>query len=486
MGAAILLHVSNANAIGVFYADPVWAYAFDGKDAYYHDPDGPNPDYINGNDQNQPGGQGGQPALVNPSTGGIQWIGVGQWDGTKPGDSLGGVPMGIPPLPPPSPGGVGAYIDGTGVTFVRIQDAGNPQSYGWADKGEQAGPTTPRQEGNNRRLLFGHEIAKDAEFSGSTAVIDNGITISFRARLATAATGPLDNMFPEGGTSLANTIQWPEDGLGYDVHTGARGMFMISQTTATGAQSQMGFSILDDDTVTVEGLEGNVGSKRGLVMNSRAASAAGGTPETNEATPTTANVFEIPDQQLDDWQEFWITVQRLAVQFDGNTHEVKVYHNGSVTPQTFQIVLALENEFRSSAFLGMGLSSDTRQGAFDVDFFAYKEGVVAPTLNPIGIAGDYNDDGRVDAADYVVWRNGGPLLNETETISSITAEDYDIWRTSFGVGASSAVELHAGRIPEPSSVILLIASPIFLTIARRRTRSLGCQARARMRPLIAE
>jgi hypothetical protein len=259
---------------------------------------------------------------------------------------------------------------------------------------------------------------------------------------------------------------------------------MISQTTATGVQSQMGISLLDDDTVTVEGLEGNVGSKRGLVMNSRASGPSGGSPETNEATPTTANVFEIPDDQLDEWQEFWITVQKLPASVDGNTHEAKIYHNGSITPQTFQIVVSLENEFRSSAFLGMGVSSDTRQGSFDVDFFAYKEGVIAPSLNPMGIAGDYNDDGRVDAADYVIWRNGGPLLNETETIGSITAEDYDAWRASFGSGAGSAVELHSGRIPEPSSAILIATSNL-LSIARRRTHSLGCRARARMRPLLA-
>src|SRR5207253_11491905 len=39
--------------------------------------------------------------------------------------------------------------------------------------------------------------------------------------------------------------------------------------------------------------------------------------------------------------------------------------------------------------------------------------------------GDFNGDGRVDAADYVVWRKAnGPAAN------------YDLWRTNFGVGIS--------------------------------------------------
>jgi len=36
--------------------------------------------------------------------------------------------------------------------------------------------------------------------------------------------------------------------------------------------------------------------------------------------------------------------------------------------------------------------------------------------------GDFNSDGQVDAADYVVWRKNGGSVNE-----------YDAWRATFGV-----------------------------------------------------
>ena len=37
------------------------------------------------------------------------------------------------------------------------------------------------------------------------------------------------------------------------------------------------------------------------------------------------------------------------------------------------------------------------------------------------LPGDFNHDDRVDAADYVVWRN-----------SAGTFEDYEIWKGAFG------------------------------------------------------
>ena len=40
---------------------------------------------------------------------------------------------------------------------------------------------------------------------------------------------------------------------------------------------------------------------------------------------------------------------------------------------------------------------------------------------PAGVQGDYNNNGTVDAADYVLWRRGGPLQNEGVTPGQATA-----------------------------------------------------------------
>jgi hypothetical protein len=67
------------------------------------------------------------------------------------------------------------------------------------------------------------------------------------------------------------------------------------------------------------------------------------------------------------------------------------------------------------------------------------------------LPGDYNNDGKVDAADYVVWRKTGS-----------TSDDYNTWRTSFGrslVAGSGSVLLSAeslsAAVPEPTTVLLL-------------------------------
>jgi hypothetical protein len=65
------------------------------------------------------------------------------------------------------------------------------------------------------------------------------------------------------------------------------------------------------------------------------------------------------------------------------------------------------------------------------------------------LAGDYNADGFVDAADYVVWRKG---LSTTYIPS-----DYNAWRANFGqsAGSGSGVRSNA-RVPEPKTLLQLI------------------------------
>ena len=53
-------------------------------------------------------------------------------------------------------------------------------------------------------------------------------------------------------------------------------------------------------------------------------------------------------------------------------------------------------------------------------------------LAPPGVAGDYNNNGKVDAADYVLWRNGGPLQNEVDAPGTVNGADYTAWRARFG------------------------------------------------------
>ncbi len=83
-----------------------------------------------------------------------------------------------------------------------------------------------------------------------------------------------------------------------------------------------------------------------------------------------------------------------------------------------------------------------------------------------GLPGDYNDDGVVDAADYTVWRDGGPLQNETATKGVVDAADYTAWAGNYGATSSPSNSL---AVPEPAAAVSLLVG-LTLTLAGRRAR----------------
>ncbi len=74
------------------------------------------------------------------------------------------------------------------------------------------------------------------------------------------------------------------------------------------------------------------------------------------------------------------------------------------------------------------------------------------------LIGDYNEDGTVDAADYVVWRK-----------SNINGENgYSDWRENFGETGSPGSGGASGAVPEPASFVLCLFAIALLAIGRRR------------------
>lgn len=86
------------------------------------------------------------------------------------------------------------------------------------------------------------------------------------------------------------------------------------------------------------------------------------------------------------------------------------------------------------------------------------------------LAGDYNNDGSVDAADYAVWRNAlggmGSLQNETASIGAVDGEDYSAWKANFGAVGNAGGGANA-TVPEPHFVVLLLTAVAFVTRVRR-------------------
>jgi hypothetical protein len=79
------------------------------------------------------------------------------------------------------------------------------------------------------------------------------------------------------------------------------------------------------------------------------------------------------------------------------------------------------------------------------------------------VAGDYNRDDVVDAADYTVWRD---TLGSTTMLAAdgsgnhvVDQADYGVWKMNFGQIAGGARSANVGAIvPEPGSWILIVGA----------------------------
>ena len=108
---------------------------------------------------------------------------------------------------------------------------------------------------------------------------------------------------------------------------------------------------------------------------------------------------------------------------------------------------------------------------FDTDSYemvgtAYFDDVLVKEV----VAGDYNDDGTVDLADYVVWRNNvgnptGTLANDFEG-TEIGISQYEVWKAAYG--GSVPASLGATQVPEPATWLLATAMSLALAYGARR------------------
>jgi len=161
---------------------------------------------------------------------------------------------------------------------------------------------------------------------------------------------------------------------------------------------------------------------------------------------------------------------------------------GTLEPGTHDIEIDLRND-GGSLSMGGGLNVDTgdikgydayiADGFVPLEFQIYVNKSLSATdpafawtvyidnirvgRDTAGTPGDYNGNGSVDAADYVMWRNGGPLLNEVADPGTVSDADYTEWRSRFGnnmPGSGSGIGLGSSfaAVPEPASVCLLFVA----------------------------
>jgi len=438
---ACFVFLGHAAQAGVSYTNPGWRYTYEGTllagvDGF---PDG------FGNAQREFALDGTW--RQNQSA---------QWDGTAPGDPISnpGDPVGAVNTPTggpagTSPGGVAALTEAS-TNYIRLQDAGNPEFFGWTE-------ASPLPRKTNRRVYFGRNMQDDGLINDELVLTNTGVTISFRMRIPNS--GPLDDVYFEdtglteyfsadsdnnqevdgrdflawqrnvGDTTFleksggnfnkdqnVDGLDLPfwqsqfgnggapgkESWLGADHPNGrgtpmnhGRGIINIVQNTfdnttnlGSNDDTQVSFSLVTSQDVTdFCGLSGGAGAlctgsgSGGLIMNNL----NGDAPSNfiDSAAPGTLNILEQTDANLNQWNEYWITLENNGPTPGNGNILVTVYMNGSTTPSdTFNVTLASANNSAykedDEPYVEFGVGDGEGFGAFDVDFFSYKLGVTTP------------------------------------------------------------------------------------------------------------
>ncbi len=96
--------------------------------------------------------------------------------------------------------------------------------------------------------------------------------------------------------------------------------------------------------------------------------------------------------------------------------------------------------------------------------------------SPSGLAGDYNQDNIVDAADYTTWRDNvgtTTVLPNDPTGGTIGVAQYNTWRNNFGQSGNLTALASAESVPEPASmVVMLVLFAAVRCIGPRITRQI--------------
>ena len=143
-----------------------------------------------------------------------------------------------------------------------------------------------------------------------------------------------------------------------------------------------------------------------------------------------------------------------------NTYDVWLDGTRILSGQGFRNSLAQWNSFAFA--IGANVAgTDVKY----IDNVVMTNDLVGP---PSSVAGDYNGNGVVDAADYVLWRK--EPTNPANGYVSDPSNGYNTWRANFGshLGSGSGLESDADSVPEPAGFLLLMAAMVAACVTRGR------------------
>jgi hypothetical protein len=162
-----------------------------------------------------------------------------------------------------------------------------------------------------------------------------------------------------------------------------------------------------------------------------------------------------------------------------------ITREGSVVEnQTFATVAAA-NTYFDDHVLDLGALKSNVTGTLDLTFLLdittldngarYGADFLVADVGLVSVAGDYNNNGIVDAADYALWRKSPSTYGGNPA-------GYTTWRSRFGQTSGSGAGAGANAaVPEPATAMLLMFATAGLCLRRCRSFSSSSSHRTRAR-----
>jgi hypothetical protein len=227
----------------------------------------------------------------------------------------------------------------------------------------------------NRKMAFMHDLTQDGVL-GADMFLDVGTTLAFRLKVPLDdGSGPLDQLYmPDLKWAVAGTpdvLPYPAEGDGYGNGEGS-GMVAVNQGLGAG---MIGFTLMTtfDNTFVADLGEG-------LYLNSLYGAALEARPEKfrngwtlNDPAGVADNVVVCNPRE---WNEFWVQIVKDGT--STGTHVVTIWKNGDVaSPEEFLVTGSTKNH-RDDPYLWLGFINSDDEGSMDLDYVAFKAGLVDP------------------------------------------------------------------------------------------------------------
>lgn len=354
---------------------------------------------------------------------------------------LAGIGGPAPPVPPTNPDGTGlpAGQNHGSISSLHIEGtfAGNDLVMYAVDEDLNSAHFTPGGVQNDRNSVWRWDIGGTPPATGSTVT-------------PTKIGGGLIGDFPAGGILI-------------DMSRGADGKFYLSQNRSAG--NQVGIQVLDPTGVEVFN---SLTKSRELLGPT--------------AVDIFTNVLGIAVSEDQKWLAAVLNIGDVAVipLVDG----IPDIANRMVVNTDPNVISGRDITFDAAGNIhyvssGQAIYRVLAPGghtiattSFNGTSYAFNVQTIAP---PGGLPGDYNENGTVDAADYVAWRKAGPTdtLPNDPSPGTVDQSDYDLWRANFGntTPASGSAASLGVAVPEPGTFALALLAMLGIGSSRARRQS---------------